>query len=291
MYTITGVTGHVGSAAVRELHHRGAAVQAVVRDPAKRAATDPPNALTTVADLNDRETLSAALRGSDGAFVLLPISPTGGDAEHRRLGDSIAGAVRDSGIQHVVMLSSIGADLADGTGPIRWMYHLENRLRETGVVLSAIRSWHFQEKVEAILPAILGDGIYPVFGDSADVPTRMIATRDIGRAVADTLLTPPSASEVIDLEGPVYTEREVASRLEVTLGRRLQVVTIPRPGWVGALVDAGLPEPFANELAALYSAEQDDLFHARGDRRYTCTTGIDETLRHIVAAASSHALR
>ena len=57
------------------------------------------------------------------------------------------------------------------------------------------------------------------------------------------------------------------------------------------MLDAGLPEPFAIELAALYGAEQDDLFHARGDRRYTCTTGIDETLRHVVEAATSHALR
>jgi nucleoside-diphosphate-sugar epimerase len=35
----------------------------------------------------------------------------------------------------------------------------------------------------------------------------------------------------------------------------------------------------AELLAALYDAEQNDVFHARGDRRYTCTTGIDETVR------------
>jgi uncharacterized protein YbjT (DUF2867 family) len=291
MYTITGVTGHVGSAAARELRDRGVRVRAVVRDPAKRGAADHLGALSTVADLNDRAALSEALRDSDGAFVLLPIIPTGGDAEHRRLADSIAGAVGDSGIRHVVMLSSIGADLAEGTGPIRWMHHLESRLGETGVVLSAIRSWHFQEKVETILPAVLGEGVYPVFGESADVPTPMIATRDIGRAVAETLLAPPSASEVIDLEGPVYTERDVATHLEATLGRAIQVVTIPRQGWIGAMLDAGLAEPLAHELAALYDAEQNDLFHSRGDRRYTCTTGIDETLRHVVDAATSPALR
>lgn len=291
MYTITGVTGHVGSAAARELLHRGVPVRAVVRDPAQREEFSRQGAVTAVADLGDRVALSQALHGSDGAFVLLPTSPTGGDAEHRRLADSIAGAVGDSGIRHVVMLSSIGADLSDGTGPIRWLHHLESRLGETGAVLSAIRSWHFQEKVETILPAVLGEGVYPVFGDSADVPTQMIATHDIGRAVAETLLAPPSASQVIDLEGPVYTERDVATRLEAILGRALQVVTIPRPGWVGAMLDAGLPEPFAHELAALYDAEQNDLFHARGDRRYTCTTGIDETLRHVVEAATSRAVR
>lgn len=290
MYTITGATGHVGSAAARVLRDRGAGVRTVVRDPAKHGAADHAGAQTAVADLNDRAALAEALRGSDGAFVLLPTIPTGGDAEHRRLADSIAGAVGDSGIRHVVMLSAIGADLAEGTGPIRWLHHLEQRLGETGVVLSAIRSWHFQEKVETILPAVLGEGVYPVFGDSADVPKPMIATRDIGRAVAETLLAPPSASEVIDLEGPVYTERDVATRLEATLGSAVQVVTIPRSGWIGALLDAGLAEPLAHEVAALYDADENGLFHARGDRRHPCTTGIDVTLRAVVDAAASPAL-
>jgi uncharacterized protein YbjT (DUF2867 family) len=155
------------------------------------------------------------------------------------------------------------------------------------VVLTTIRSWHFQEKVETILGAAIEAGIYPVFGETADVPTPMIATRDIGKIVAEELLAPPSTSEVIDLEGPEYTEREVASELAATLGKPLQVVTIPQPGWVDAMVEAGLPAPFARELAALYDAGERGLLQARGDRRRICTTRIDETLRHVVATASS----
>lgn len=287
MYTITGVTGHVGAEAAKELLQRGAPVRAVVRDPAKRETWAQRGTDTVTADFTDRAALAEALRGSDGAFVLLPTIPTAGDAEHRLLADSIAGAVADSGVPHVVLLSSIGADLAEGTGPIRWLHHLENRLRQTGVVLSAIRSWHFQEKVEAILPAVLGEGVYPVFGDTADVPTPMIATRDIGRAVAKTLLASPSISEIIDLEGPAYTERDVATQLETLLGRRLRVVTIPRAGWIEAMVDAGVPAPLAHELTALYDAEQQGLLHARGDRRHPCATQLGVTLEHVIELATS----
>ena len=220
---------------------------------------------------------------------MLPTVVTAGDAGHRRLADSIADGVRDSQVPHVVMLSSIGADQAEGTGPIRWLHHFENGLLGTDVVLSAIRSWHFQEKVEEILSAILGAGIYPVFGDSADVPTPMIATRDIGRAVADALLAPPPAGEVIDLVGPEYTERDVATRLEALLGRSLEVVTIPRQGWTDAMIEAGVPASFAPELAELYEAGERGLFHARGDRRYTCTTPIEETLREVLTVVTSQA--
>ncbi|MBL7496115.1 NAD(P)H-binding protein [Frankia sp. CNm7] len=286
MYTITGATGHVGAVAAQELLRAGAPVRVVVRDATRRETWAQHGAETAVADFNDQVALTRALGGSDGAFILLPTIPTGGDAEHRQLADSIASAVGASGVPHVVLLSSIGADLADGTGPIRWLHHLENRLRQTDVLLTAIRSWHFQEKVETILGAALHADIYPVFGETADVPTTMIATRDIGKAVAEALLAPPPASEVIDLEGPEYTEREVAAELAAALGKPLRVVTIPRPGWVDALVGAGLPTPFAHELAALYDAEQRGDLQARGNRRLTCATPIDETVRRVVAASA-----
>ncbi|TDC70808.1 NAD-dependent epimerase/dehydratase family protein [Actinomadura sp. GC306] len=286
MYTITGVTGHVGSVTAQELLDQGAPVRAVVRDEAKAPAWERRGAQVVVADFGDRAALAAALRGSAGAFVMLPTVPAAGDAEHRGLADSIAGAVGDSGVGHAVMLSSIGADLAEGTGPVRWLHHLEDRLRRTGVRLTALRPPHFQEKVETVLPAALDGGIYPVFGEDADVRTPMIATRDIGKAAAAALLAPPPASETVDLLPPEYTEREVAERLAAVLGKPLQVVTIPQAGWIDAMLQAGLPAPFAHELAALYAAEQHGLFHPRGDRQSAVSTEIDETLRHVVGAAT-----
>ncbi|MEV5828791.1 NAD(P)H-binding protein [Spirillospora sp. NPDC052242] len=289
MYTITGVTGHVGGATARELLNRDAPVRAVVRDPAKRAAWEERGARTAIADFHDERSLTEALKGSLGAFVMLPTIATAGDAGHRRLADSIAAAVAESEVPHVVLLSSIAADQAAGTGPIRWLHHLETRLRETGVRLSAIRPCHFQEKVETVLGAVVGEGVYPVFGETADAPTPMIATRDIGEVAAEALLAPPSRSEVVDLDGPAYSEQDVADRLAALLGRPLQVVTIPRDGWVDAMTESGLPVPFAHELAAMYDAEHRGLFRPCGDRRRTGTTPIDRTLRHVIEAATGHA--
>jgi uncharacterized protein YbjT (DUF2867 family) len=201
------------------------------------------------------------------------------------MADSIATAVAASGVPHVVMLSSVGADLPEGTGPIRWLHHLENRLRETGVLLTAIRSPHFQEKVEPLLGAATGAGIYPVFGDSADVPTPMVATRDVGATAALALTSPPQASEVVDLDAPRYTERQVAQTLGTLLGTTVDVVTIPRTGWLDALVRAGVPPLLGTELVELYDAESRGILQPRGDRRHRCTTELDDTLRHLVQTA------
>jgi uncharacterized protein YbjT (DUF2867 family) len=159
MYAITGVTGHVGGAVARDLLAAGASVRAVVRDQEKGRAWAELGAEIAVADFADRTALAAAFAGCRGAFVMLPTIPTATDADHRALADSIAAAVAGSGVSHVAMLSSIGADLPEGTGPIRWLYHLESRLRDTGTVLTAIRSPHFQEKVETVLGAATGAGV------------------------------------------------------------------------------------------------------------------------------------
>ena len=42
-------------------------------------------------------------------------------------------------------LSSIGADLSEGTGPIKGLHYLENKLRGTPTKVTAIRASYFQE--------------------------------------------------------------------------------------------------------------------------------------------------
>jgi uncharacterized protein YbjT (DUF2867 family) len=281
MYAITGVTGHVGGAVARALLAAGAPVRAVVRDPEKGRAWSGSGAEVAVADFADRSTLTAALTGCRGAFVMLPTCPTGTDTDHRALADTIGAAVAGSGVPHVVALSSIGADLPEGTGPVRWLHHLENRLRETGAVLTAIRSPHFQEKVENVLDAATGAGVFPVLGD-ADTPIPMVATCDVGAAAAESLLASPREGEVVGLEAPSYTERQVAAELAAVLGRPLQVVTVPRPGWLAALTDAGVPAPLAAELVELQTAEESGLLQPRSDRSRRCATTLGETLRRIV---------
>jgi uncharacterized protein YbjT (DUF2867 family) len=113
----------------------------------------------------------------------------------------------------------------------------------------------------------------------------MIATRDIGAVAAEALLSPPPTSEVIDLEGPAYTERQVAEKLGAALGKPLQVVNIPRPAWVDSLVETGLPRHIAELIAELYDADQRGILQPRGDRRVHGRTPIDETLRNLVRPA------
>lgn len=288
MYTIAGATGRVGGAAARTLLADGVEVRVLVRTPEAAEEWVGHGAEAVVVDLTDQARLTTALTGSSGFFTLLPFDPTSTDfhADMRALTTSISGAVTASEVPHVVMLSSVGADLPAGTGPLVALHDLEVALRSTPAVVSAVRPGHFQEKVIDVLDVARHESVYPVFGDSPDVRTPQVATRDVGAVVARTLQSSPRAHEVIDLDSPGYTEREVADVLGQTLGRDLAVVTIPREDRQGALMAAGLSASVAEVLVGLYDADDAGLLVPRGDRTVTVGTDIAETIARLLGAVS-----
>lgn len=293
-YVIAGVTGHVGSVVANELLAQGERIKAIVRDGNRGAAWRERGAEIAVGSLDDRAFLTNALAGAAGFFVLLPPNDAEtGDyfAAQRRTSDAIAGAVKDSAVPHVVMLSSLGAELAEGTGPIKALHYLENALRATGTKLIAIRASYFQENIASIIPAARQAGIFPNFLPSAEMSIPMVATQDIGRLAATLLKSPHQRSETVDLLGPMYSARQLAEKLGTALGKPLQVVDIPADGQVEAMIQAGLPRPIAEVYAEMYAAIGSGLITTKGDRAVTGTTAIEDVLSVLLGGGRIQAAR
>lgn len=285
MYAVAGASGRVGSATARHLLAEGAEVRVLVRDATRAEQWTRRGAEARVVDLGDRAALGEAITGCDGLFVLLPFDLTVDDldAYADAITASVAGAVADSGVPHVVMLSAGGADLAEGAGLITGLHRMEQALLSTGVVLTALRSGHFQEKVSDLIESARA-GVYPVFAASADVAVPMVATRDLGATAAAALLSPDATSASIDVRGRAYSEREVAGVLGAALGRELDVVVLPEDAWAPALVDAGFSPHVAESLANLYRADGRGLLAPRGDRAIDVATPIESTIAGLIAA-------
>jgi uncharacterized protein YbjT (DUF2867 family) len=282
MFVIAGVTGHVGSVVAEKLLAKGQKVKVLVRDAGKGAAWSKKGAEVAVGSLEDQAFLTTALRGATGFFTLLPPNYAATDfiAFQRKTADAIANAVKASGVKHVVMLSSIGADLATGTGPIRGLHYLENALRAANVTLTAIRAGSFQENVGLSLEPAKKAGIFPSFMP-ADVPLPMIATKDIASLAAESLLAAPTRSEVVDLVGPAYSNRQVAEKLGSALGKKLNVVEVPQPGWVDALKQGGMSQPLAELFAEMYGGFASGNVVPKGDRLVQGSTPIDEVIQRV----------
>jgi len=285
-FAVAGVTGRVGSVVANELLERNHRVIGIVRSPARAAVWSTRGGTPAVGSLDDQAFLTETLRGAAGFFTLLPENPFDTDfhGTRRRMADAIVGAVREARVPHAVVLSATGAILPDGNGPCKDLHYLESALRATDANVTILRPSWFQENVGAVVEAAKSSGIYPNLMLSADAAIPTIATRDVGRIAASLLLSPPATREVIDLIGPMYSPRQLAAALGTSLGREIQVVDVPPPARVGALIQAGLPQSFAEEVAELYACFDAGRIRPQGDRALMAKTTIQQTIPALLAA-------
>lgn len=265
MFVIAGVTGNTGKIVADTLLERGLPVRVIVRSAEKGAAFAARGAEVAVADLGDAEALAAALAGARGAYLLIPPNMAEADfyGYQVRTAAAIGAAVRESRVPHVVFLSSIGAELESGTGPIAGLYRAEAELRAaeaTGTVSTLLRAGYFVENVAGSFGG-LPHGVLPTFFP-ADFPIDMITTRDIGRVAAELLMEGASASSVVELGGPGLTMNDVAAAIGEVTGQRPTVVSNPLEVMVETLVGYGVPA----SVARLYHEMTGAII--RGEIRY-----------------------
>lgn len=284
MYVVAGVTGHVGKVVAQQLLARKAKVKVIVRDAAKGASWAKQGAELAVGSVEDQAFLTGALKGAQGFFTLLPPFLATDDfyGWQRKTGNTIAAAVKAAGVPHVVLLSSVGADLAEGNGPIKGLHHLENALRAAGTTLTAIRAGYFQENVGNSLQPAREMGIFPNLGGPADYAFPMIATKDIGELAAASLLEGAKKNEIVDLQGPAYSVRQVVEKLGAALGKKLSIIDVPPSGHVEALQKAGFSKHVAEVFAEMYAGFGSGKIMPRGDRLVQGKTTLDETIKTLV---------
>jgi uncharacterized protein YbjT (DUF2867 family) len=283
-FVVAGVTGHVGSVVARDLLAAGDAVTVIVRDAKKGAAWSARGAKVAVGSVDDPQFIAATVKGADGFFTLIPPHYATGDiyGAQRRSAQALAAGIAEGGVPLVVLLSSVGADRADKNGPIKGLYYAEERVRETGTKLVALRSCTFQENAAGAVAAAKQAGVYPNFLPSADAVAPQVATQDIGHVAAQLLKSPPARSEVVDVVGPAYSPRQMADKIGKLLGKKLTIVDVPPAGHAAALRQAGVPGDVAEAFAEMYAGFNAGLLRPRGDRTIEVTTPIDEVLPALV---------
>lgn len=249
MFVITGATGHTGSVVAGTLIERGKKVRVVVRDEKKGEAWRRRGAEVAVAQMTDAEALARAFAGAEGVYLMVApnLASKSVLADQKQVVDAYAEAVSRARPRHVVLLSSIGADLARGNGPIQTLHYAEEALGKQAP-LTAVRAAYFMENWGGVVPLAKAQGILPSML-RPDRKHAMVATADIGRVAAEALLAGPSQRGVIELAGPEdYAPGDVVETLAGILGKPVQKIDVPAEGIVPALEQAG----FTHELAELF---------------------------------------
>jgi uncharacterized protein YbjT (DUF2867 family) len=186
MYVILGASGNTGSIIANSLLSAGKKVRVVGRDSGRLQRFVDKGAQAFTATVSDAAALTKAFSGARAAYLMLP--PAKSREEQERDSDAIAKAARKSGLRYAVHLSSYGAQLAEGAGPVSGLHSSENKLNAIeGLNVLHLRAAYFMENNLAAIGMIHGMG---VFGNALlpDLKIPMAATRDVGDYAAQRFL-------------------------------------------------------------------------------------------------------
>jgi uncharacterized protein YbjT (DUF2867 family) len=185
-YVILGASGNTGSIIANSLLSAGKKVRVVGRDSARLQRFVDKGAEAFTANLSDAAALTKAFSGARAAYLMLP--PAKSREEQERDSNGIAKTAKESGLRYAVHLSSDGAQVAEGAGPVSGLHSSEQNLNAIdGLNVLHLRAAYFMENNLAAIGMIHGMGI---FGNALlpDLKIPMAATRDVGDYAARRLL-------------------------------------------------------------------------------------------------------
>jgi uncharacterized protein YbjT (DUF2867 family) len=256
MFVVAGVSGHTGKVVADTLLAQGLAVRVIVRDANKGEPFKARGAEVAVADLHDGKALTAALKGATGAYVLNPPNMAATNILENAAGVAAAlkAAIAESGVGHVVVLSSIAVQFDSGTGPILSARLLEQELGTLKTPLTFLRAAYFMENLLANLHPMQAQGVMPVMFDPAHA-FEMVATADIGAVAAQLLREGKAAPRRVELAGPeLRTLADAAKVFGAAMHKSLNLAPVPAEAQVGVLKSVGLNDAWAQGYADMNAA-------------------------------------
>ncbi|HLK56037.1 MAG TPA: SDR family oxidoreductase [Chthonomonadaceae bacterium] len=246
MILVTGATGNVGSELVSQLLDRNQQVRVLTRDPRKVAQWGD-RVECAVGSFDEPATLDAALKGVDKMFLMTSEIGSGQV-------EAAIKAARQAGVQHVVYLSSTGAnhpDLLLG----KWHQDREAAIRASGVAWTFLRPGNFMSNTLMWAETVKTQGAvyFPGGGQSAPIDPEDIA------AVAAVALTQAGhEGQIYELTGEeLLTVAQQTEILSHVLGKPLRYVDVPPAVAREGMLQRGMPPILADAVAQVFTYVRD----------------------------------
>ncbi len=287
---ITTPTGKVGSKLVDKLLSDGKHdIVLMARKPERLADAKSRGAEIRQGDQTDKEYVREATKDVDVLFWVNPPNPNVQDINkyYGSLAENAAAAVKANDIPRVIFLSSIGAHLKDGVGPVNGFYNAEKTLREACDNLVIMRPTYFMENFLGTVPTVKeSKSIYfPVEGDTT---FPVIATQDIANAAYDIINESFTGVEIRPLHGPKdYRFADLADILSRELNDRINYVRVPEEQFKDALLRMGMSDYMADLMVEMHEAIDKKYMKSEQPRDDSSTTetSLEDFVKNIYIPA------
>ena len=254
MFVLLGSGGQITSQLARLLLTAGHPVRVVGRNANSLAPLASAGAQVAVGDPGNSAFLERAFSGAIAAFTMTP--PCYAELDMRaaqdRIGKAVADALGRVPVPRVVNLSSIGAELPIGTGPIEGLHAQEQRLNTiVDIHLLHLRPGSFMENLLPAAGEVAAAGVLPGM-EMADSPIPMVATRDIAAVAARELTLPEHEGTLLLHAARHVSMREAAAALGAAIGKPDLQYVQSAPGEARAvLLSQGFSASAADQLEIL----------------------------------------
>ncbi|MCF0074450.1 NAD(P)H-binding protein [Dyadobacter sp. CY261] len=278
-YIITGSLGNIGLPVTKNLIAAGHEVTVISSNPAKKEQIESLGAQPAIGSVQDETFLETAFQGGDIAYLMIPsdFSVTDYAQFQREVADKYVQALQAAGIDRIVLLSSVGAHLRKGAGPIDALGYLEEKLATiAGLQVKILRPSYFFNNLYAQIDLIKNAGITGSNFGATEEKLVLVDTDDIAKVAAEQLLAPFTETQTITY---ISSDERHPSEIAAVLG-----AAVGKPGtpWVpfsdedafNGMLQAGLNESFASLYRDMGQAlqngtMQEDYWKNRGEIKGT----------------------
>ncbi|SHH65713.1 NAD(P)H-binding protein [Flavobacterium defluvii] len=245
---LSGSLGNIGKHLTIKLINAGHDVTVISSNADRKTAIENLGAKAAIGSVSDSDFLIETLTNADAVFAMTPPNLGGANVivNTENAGKSFAKAIEKTGLKRVVMLSSIGADLPNGTGPIAGLHKIEEIYRNLNTSVTFLRAGFFYTNFYHDIPMIKGAGIigsnYP-----ADIKIPFVHPEDIAQAAAEELVQTSQGKNVRYIISDVRTPGDAAKVLGTAISKpELPWIEFTDEQALEGMTQAGLPEEIAN---------------------------------------------
>ena len=257
-YVITGAAGNVSRPLAAKLLSSGHEVVVIGRSEEHLHALTSKGATARIGSVDDVPFLTQAFSGADAVYTMIPPQYSAGDLDSfRQVGANYAQAIRAANVKYVVNLSSVGAHLVNGGGPVSGLYRVEeelNKLTDTNVL--HLRPGFFYVNFLANIGMIKHMNILGANYGHSNSKMILAHPEDIAEAAAEALLNLSfRGHSVLYVVSDERTTGEITRELGKAIGKPdLPWVEFTDEQAYQGMKEAGMPEGMAAKYAEMGKA-------------------------------------
>lgn len=254
---ITGSLGNISRPLSTKLAADGHEVTVISSDQKKSGEIAAIGANAAAGNVNDVDFLTKTFTGADLVYLMVPTDFAAPDIKGsiQAIGEGYTRAVKASGVKKVVLLSSIGAHLEAGTGPIAGLHAVEEQLKKLDDTdLLFLRPSYFYNNFYDNIDMIKHAGI---IGSNFGANQELVFAdpEDIADAAAENIEKGFTGQSVLYIGSDKRTLGEVATILGKAIGKpELPWVEFTDEQAFKGMIDAGLPEDISKNYVEMGAA-------------------------------------